>query len=243
MVRPLNRRRLGVYQSPWHLVATFGFLILPVAFLMFFARYAHLASDVLLLDVMASIWRLVLAYCVSAVLAWLLAVSFYRGRRAVVALPFFDVLQSFPIFAILPMASYVWDPSDATVIFVLVLTMLWPIFFTLTSSLRRIKNDWHEAVTIAGLRGWDYVQHFLWPVSIPGLITGSIIGIGEGWEALIATEIILSTKTGLGEFFQTFATDLPVTALGIFGFLLVIFTMNKLLWLPLLEWSHHETEE
>ena len=106
-----------------------------------------------------------------------------------------------------------------------------------------MKRDWEEAVEVAGLKGFDYVRNFLWPISAPGLITGSIIGLGEGWEALVATEIIVEIKDGLGSFFQSFSTNASVTAFGILGLLILIFSMNKILWLPLLEWSHRKMEE
>ncbi|HYU64644.1 MAG TPA: hypothetical protein VEK36_00025, partial [Candidatus Paceibacterota bacterium] len=99
-------------------------------------------------------------------------------------------------------------------------------------------SDWQEAVAVSGLSGSAYVRYFLWPVSLPGLITGSIVGLGDGWEALIATEIIVRIKTGVGSFFQSFANNPTMTFFGIFGFLLLIFSINKLVWLPLLEWSH-----
>ncbi len=238
-----HRRKLGVYHSPWHLIGTFGLLALPLGFLLVFSATTKIAIPELLADVLVSSWRMLAAYTIAAVLAWLLAVSFFRGRRATVALPLFDVLQSFPTFALLPLAVLTWGPSSTTVILFLIFTIVWPMFFTILASLRAARRDWDEAVSIAGLSGWDYIRLYLFPVSLPGLITGSIIGIGEGWEALVATEIIVRTQNGLGEFFQTFATNPRVTALGIFGFLLLIFTINKLLWLPLLEWSHHETEE
>jgi ABC-type anion transport system duplicated permease subunit len=94
-----------------------------------------------------------------------------------------------------------------------------------------------------GLRGWDYLKYYLVPLSIPGIITGSIVGLGEGWEALVATEMIVGTKTGLGPFFQGFSQNVPVTIFGILGFLIIIFSINKLLWIPLLDWSHSKLEE
>lgn len=89
----------------------------------------------------------------------------------------------------------------------------------------------------------EIFEGFFLPVSIPGLITGSIIGLGEGWEALVATEIIIGIKSGLGIFVQSSSSDPTVTAFGILGLLIVIFVINRLLWLPLLEWGHERTED
>ena len=234
---------LRIYSSRKHLAATFGIIILPFLFFIFFARLTEIRTEDLFLDIGISFIRLIAAYCISVVLAWILAVLFYKGGRGAVALPIFDVLQSFPTFAALPIGVYFFGSSNAVIIFFLVLTIVWPILFSIISSLKLIKRDWEEAVEIFGLSGFQYMTKFLLPVSIPGLVTGTIIGLGEGWEALIATEIIVRAPVGLGSFFGAFSHDPAITAFGILGFLLLVFSINKLIWLPLLEWSHERMEE
>lgn len=238
-----SRKSVRIYQSRIHLLVTLLFLILPFLFFLTFTSLTHIAGAKLFTDIFDSVLRITIAYFIAAILGWIFAVSFYKGKRGIVALPFFDVLQSFPTFAALPLATYFLGPSNTTVILFLVITIIWPIFFSVISSLKLIQKDWEEAVEIAGLSGWNYLTHFLWPVSITGLITGSIIGLGEGWEALVATEIIIGIKTGLGNFFGTFSKNLTITAFGILGLLLLIFSINKLIWIPLLDWAHKRMEE
>jgi ABC-type nitrate/sulfonate/bicarbonate transport system permease component len=233
----------GIYKSLWHLVITIFVVVLPFLFFLIFSKTANLATGQLFANIFISVGRLFLAYVIAAALGWLLAVSFYRGKRAAVALPIFDVLQSFPTFALLPLATLFLGRSEVTIVFFLVITVIWPIFFTVVSQLKLLKSEWQEAVQISGLRGKNYLKYYLWPASLPGLITGSIIGLGEGWEALVATEIIVNHPVGLGSFFQSNSQNLNTTALGIFGLLLIIFSVNKLIWLPLLEWSHKRSEE
>ncbi|OGZ46170.1 MAG: hypothetical protein A3C84_04925 [Candidatus Ryanbacteria bacterium RIFCSPHIGHO2_02_FULL_48_12] len=239
----MRRAHINIYNSRKHLAVTLLLVVLPFLFLLGFSRYAHIAAGQLFSDVGMSFVRLVVAYLISVVLAWILAILFYKGRRAKVALPVFDVLQSFPAFAMLPLATLVFGRSNTTVIFFLVITIIWPILFSILSSLKLIKHEWEEAVEISGMGGVDYLKYFLWPVSVPGLITGSIIGLGEGWEALVATEIIVRMHGGLGDFFNRYSTNAEITALGIAGLLILIFSMNKLFWLPLLESSHRRMEE
>lgn len=243
MHHPIKRKRLIIYQKRLHLAATLAVLAAPFLFLLVFSRLGHIATGELFQDVFVSCLRLAAAYAIAAVLAWIGAVAFYRGKRSVIALPIFDVLQSFPTFAALPVATLIWGVSEGTVIALLVFTIIWPILFSVLSSLKLMKRDWEEAAEIAGWRGWQYCRRFIWPVSAPGLVTGSIIGLGEGWEALVATEIIVRTPSGLGDFFQTFSHDPTMSAFGILGLLILIFSVNKLIWLPLLAWSHELTEE
>lgn len=234
---------MTIYHSPWHLGTTILLVALPFLFFLFFAELTRISFRELFTDFTASFARLAVAYALAVVSAWSAAVFFYRGRGAMIALPLFDVLQSFPTFAALPLATAVWGRSDFTIIFFLVITVIWPILFSIVSSLKLIKHEWEEVVAITCLSGWAYVRHFLFPASIPGLITGSIIGLGEGWEALVATELIARAPTGLGSFFSGFSHQATITIFGILGFLLVIFSINKLIWLPLLSWSHRMMEE
>ncbi len=238
-----SRSHLKIYESRLHLFVTLAVIIAPFLFLLIFSRLTHIAAGKLWSDISVSFFRIFIAYLIAAALGWLAAVSFYKGRRAAVALPIFDVLQSFPTFAALPLATFFWGPSNFTIIFFLVITIIWPLFFSIIGSLKLVRRDWEEVAEIASLRGWRYVRHFLWPVSITGLITGSIIGLGEGWEALVATEIIVNANAGLGRFFGFFANNTNITAFGILGFLVLIFSINKLIWLPLMEWSHKRMGE
>lgn len=239
----IPKKKLKIYQSRVHLLITLLFLILPFLFFLTFSYFLDITLGKLFSDIFNSLVRIVIAYFIAVFLGWLFAVSFYKGKKAAIALPIFDVLQSFPTFAALPLATYFWGPSDLTVILFLVITIIWPIFFSIISSLKLIQRDWEEVTEIAGLSGFNHLIHFLWPASITGLITGSIIGLGEGWEALVATEIIVGIKSGLGNFFDIFSKNPIVTAFGILGLLILIFSINKLIWIPLLEWGHRRMEE
>lgn len=219
------------------------FLSLPIFAFALYARFTDIPLDFIIANIKVSILRMIAAYSLAAGIGWLCAALFYKGRRARIALPIFDVLQSVPTYAALPLAVSFFGPSEFTIIFFLVLAIVWPIFFSVVSSLKMIRTDWEEAVSIAKLSREQYIQKFLWPASVPGLITGSIIGLGDGWEALIATEIILESKQGLGPFFQAYANDPVATTFGILAFLVLIFSINRLVWLPLLEWSHKMHEE
>ncbi|MBI3684997.1 ABC transporter permease subunit [Candidatus Azambacteria bacterium] len=235
--------RLNIYETRRHLFFTVGIIMVPFVFLLLFSQAFQIPSHRLFFDVLISFSRLAVAYVIAATAGWVLAVSFYRGRRAVIALPIFDVLQSLPVFAVMPFAVFFWGASNFTVIFFLVLAIVWPVFFSIISSMKLVKHDWNEAAQILGLSGFQYIARFLFPVSVPGFITGSIIGLGDGWEALVATEIIVGMRTGMGNFFQSYSHDPAVTSFGVLGFLILIFAINKAVWIPLLDKSHARMEE
>jgi ABC-type anion transport system duplicated permease subunit len=86
--------------------------------------------------------------------------------------------------------------------------------------------------------------YFVFPISYPGLVTGSIVGLGEGWEAVVGAEIIVGIQSGgLGSFFSINSASSHLVIFGVLALLLFIFSLNKLVWLPMLERSHRLLSE
>jgi taurine transport system permease protein len=234
----------SINRSSRHLLVAFAVLLVPLVGLFLFSFMSGVPFFVSLYDLGISMRRLGMALVCAVAIAWTLVVLLVRGGRTeAVSLSLFDVLQSLPTFTILPIAVHFLGDSELTIVFFLIITIIWPIVFSIVSSLKQADRSWHEAVIMSRIRGFHYVRYYLLPVTAPGIITGTIIGLGDGWEALIATELILGTKTGLGPFFQGFSNDSFTTALGVLVFLSVIFAINKFLWLPLLEKSHRLIEQ
>ncbi|MEZ4195658.1 MAG: ABC transporter permease subunit [Candidatus Paceibacterota bacterium] len=237
------RRHSHIYHSRLQLLITFSFIVAPVLCLFLFAGLTSLTVETLLVDFSYSIMRLLTAYGIAVILAWVLALAFSTGRRSNVALPLFDVMQSFPTFALVPLAVLTFGASNTTVIFFLVITVIWPLLFSTVNALKLVKKEYWEVAEIYGLKGWKRLRYFLLPASIPGIVTGSIIGLGEGWEALVATEIIMKTEVGLGSFFERNSTEGLYTALGIILLMLMIFSINRLIWTPVLARVYDRMQE
>lgn len=233
-----HHRYLSIYRHRGHLLATIGIAALPFLFLFLVSRLTSIEVAAFAKGLGHSSMRLAIAYAVSLVFA--IAFGFLAAEKKfnAVALPLFDVLQSFPTFAILPLLTLTFGVSDAAIIFFLVLTLIWPMLFSIVSSLKLVRQDYEEAAHIFGARGWKRIRYVLLPLSYPGIITGSIIGIGEGWEAIIGAEIVMTARKGLGPFFNKAGTQGILVAFGVTALLFFIFVINKLIWLPMLERSH-----
>jgi len=234
--------QFSINRSRRHIAVAFAILLLPLAGLFVFSIVNHIPFNISLYDLGISTARLGIAFIISTVIAWVVVIVFIRGRTEATALAIFDVLQSLPTFTILPIAVHFFGDGEGTIMSFLVITIIWPIIFSIVSSLKQADRSWHEAVAISRIRGFDYIRLYLFPVTAPGIVTGAIIGLGDGWEALIATELLLGTTTGLGPFFKIFSDDSTTTLFGVLIFLSVIFAVNKFIWLPLLEKSHRMLE-
>ncbi len=230
-------------RSAKHLIAGFSIILIPLIGLFAFSLVSGIDLSTVMYDLLVSAGRLLVAFVISMILAWGLVVSLVRGKTSSPTLAAFDVLQSVPTFALLPVAVHIWGSSTWTIIFFLIITVIWPIIFSIVSALKQVDKSRHEAVIVSRIRGFHYIRYYLLPLTAPGIITGAIIGLGEGWEALIGTEIILNTPHGLGAFFQSFSNSSSMTLFGVLIFLTIIYAINKFIWLPLLERSHELVED
>lgn len=235
---------LKIYRKRWHLVLTFFIAAAPFIFILFFSNTAGVEADRVFIDLSASFVRVLAAYAISFILAIILATLLGQGKARAIFLPIFDVLQSFPSFALLPLLTFWFGIGNLASIFFLVVTMIWPILFSTFSATQMVRQDLQEAAFIFGARGIKKFFNFTVPVSLPGLITGSIVALGEGWEAIVGAEIIGVTP-GIGGFLNNASTrgEVEILAFGIIALLLFLFSLNKLIWLPLLHRSHEYSHE
>lgn len=187
----------------------------------------------------ASLTRVIIAYFISLILALAIAliVASSKGIEGV-SVPILDVLQSFPSFALFPLLALWFGRTTVVTIIILVITMIWPILFTILSAQKQIRRDLIEAARAFGANGEKYLIYVLFPLMFPAIVTGSIVGWGEAWEAIIAAEIIVKVP-GVGTYLARSGENLnsSVLLIGILLLLMLLFILNKYIWLPLLNMS------
>lgn len=217
-------------------------IVLAVTFLVFAALLrVPLDQKGFLMGFAVSLFRVSVAYLISLGLALalgLLAVSHSVVEAALV--PILDVAQSFPSYALLPLLVLYFGRTSVAVIVILVVAMIWPILFNVIAAIKEQRQDQSEAAIVFGAIGWRYLLHFRWPMLRPAVITGSIISWGEAWDTIVGAEIIAAAG-GAGYYLGILSQAGRSSLLGmaIVYYLLLIFVLNQLIWLPLL---HHYTK-
>ena len=84
-----------------------------------------------------------------------------------------------------------------TMTFVIVYTVLFPVVLNMVLGVRSIPTDMHRAAQSLGASRARILWEVVLPGALPNLITGLRNGLGYGWRALIAAEIIVGTS-GIG---------------------------------------------
>ena len=221
-IKPMRySHSVKIYKKRWHLLLTFITIAAPFIYIFIFSEFTGVKTSQVFVDLGASFFRVAIAYLISVILAIPMAFFLGQGKTGDFFLPVFDVLQSFPSFALLPLLTVWFGIGNAVAIIFLVVTMIWPILFSALSAIRLGRKDLEEAAFVFGARGWKKMFVFTLPLSLPGLIIGSIVGIGEGWEAIVGAEIIGVTP-GIGGFLNNASVqgDIPVLSFGIIALLL-----------------------
>jgi NitT/TauT family transport system permease protein/taurine transport system permease protein len=84
-----------------------------------------------------------------------------------------------------------------TMTFVIVYTVLFPVVLNTVLGVRSIPLDLHRAALSLGAPRWRILTEVVLPGALPNIITGLRNGLGYGWRALIAAEMIVGTS-GIG---------------------------------------------
>jgi ABC-type nitrate/sulfonate/bicarbonate transport system permease component len=210
--------------------------ILATAVISFSIGYFYTVSWTVLAEaVLRTTYRLAAAYGIAVVLGVTIALLVGWSPFMDLLFPVFDTLQNIPSFALFPLFIYALGYTDLMIILFAVTSIIWPILFAVLTAIRGAHRDLHDAAIIFGAEGWRYVTYYLAPIAFPAILTGSIVGIAIGWEAVIGSEIIANTG-GFGAFIESAgATGLtPSAVAGAVGILIIVFTVNRLVWAPLL---------
>ncbi|MEK7531924.1 MAG: ABC transporter permease subunit [Patescibacteria group bacterium] len=231
-----HRHRSG--ESDRTAIITFGIALSPLFIILVAGLVAHADLLRIISYLGLSLTRLITAYGIAlfiAVSLSLLLSLFKTGDRAI---PFLDALQNIPSFALIPLFALAFGYSSIMIILFAVTSIVWPILFNVLSAMKTAREDLSEAATIFHCTGWNRALHFLLPVGVPAMVTGSLVGISIGWEAIIGAEIIGSAE-GIGSLLNTAGNtgDSPVLFSGIAILLALVVLINKFIWLPLIKES------
>lgn len=118
-----------------------------------------------------------------------------RARQAL--WPVLLFFQAIGDIAWLPILLIWFGFSLTTMTVVIVYTVIFPIVFNTVLGVRSIPTDLHRAALSLGASRAQVIWQVVLPGALPNIMTGLRNGLGYGWRALIATEIIVGTS-GIG---------------------------------------------
>jgi taurine transport system permease protein len=145
-----------------------------------------------------SIWRLVVGSFWGIVLGIPLGILVGLSQRAHKALwPVLLFFQAIGDIAWLPILVIWFGYGLTTMTVVIVYTVIFPVVLNTVLGVRSIPINMHRAALSLGASRTRMLWEVVLPGALPNIMTGLRNGLGYGWRALIATEIIVGTS-GIG---------------------------------------------
>ena len=185
----------------WELVARWqgNDLLLPSFLATADALGRGLVSGELLSKAATSLGVLLQGYALGVLGAGLvsaLAVSSRFGRDLLGTLT--AMFNPLPAIALLPLALMWFGLGRASLIFVIVHSVLWPLALSTFAGFQGVPATLRMAGRNYGLRGPRYVWQILVPAALPAILSGLKIGWAFAWRTLIAAELVFGASSGQG---------------------------------------------
>lgn len=152
------------------------------------AKRAWVSIEVLLMGYAAGVG-------IAAVLTTL-AVSTRIGNDFLATLT--AMFNPLPAIALLPLALLWFGLGKASLIFVLIHAVLWPLSLNTHSGFMGVSETLRMAGRNYGLKGLRYVMQILIPAAFPSILAGLKIAWAFAWRTLIAAELVFGVSSGSG---------------------------------------------
>ncbi|MBI3976172.1 MAG: ABC transporter permease [Armatimonadetes bacterium] len=111
--------------------------------------------------------------------------------------PLIIFFQAIGDIAWLPILLIWFGFTLTTMTFIIVYTVIFPMIFNAALGVRTVPMEMIRAAQSLGATRWRILGEVIIPGALPNIITGLRTGLGYGWRALIAAEIIVGTS-GIG---------------------------------------------
>jgi NitT/TauT family transport system permease protein/taurine transport system permease protein len=128
-------------------------------------------------------------------LGFLIGTNRYAARALEGTLRF---LQGVSGIAWLPLAIIWFGFTHTTTLVVVIYTLVVPVVFNTMVGVRTIPENYALALRSLGASRLRIVKDVLLPGALPSIVVGLRLGMGYGWRALIAAEMLVR-KGGLGD--------------------------------------------
>ena len=137
-----------------------------------------------------------------------------------------------------PLAIVWFGVGWFTTLFILLNTVFWLVFFNTLLGVRSVPRTYEHSVLTLGGNRWHVISQVYIPGALPSIVTGVRMGIGFGWRALIAAEMI-GGNTGLGFMIFVSANEYKVEEvfLGVLLIGIIWMVTDRIILVPLEKWT------
>lgn len=193
----------------------------------------HHAGDSLKREAVAFLWASI-AIPIGIAMSWWRAVDEQLD-------PLMEILRPIPPLAWIPLSILWFGVGETQNQFIIFLAIFFPILLNAISGVKSIEPNLIRAARCLGANEWDILYRVVLKAALPQIVTGIRIGLGVGWMALVAAELVGATS-GLGFLINdartVLRTDYVIVGMGTIGLigLLIDWSIRNVMKV-LLPWS------
>lgn len=217
----------------WQVIALSGKvspLIFPSLGMIFKAMLDAITQGELLSQTLFSIVIIIEGLLIGAILAFILAIG-SRMTESMSSLveTLITLAHPLPGIALLPIIILWLGTGRASIIFIIVHSVLWPLLLNLITGFKSTPKVYSDVGRNIGLNRLMLLKEIHIPASLPYLISGFKIAWARAWRALISAEMVFGAvggKGGLG--WYIFKQRVFMDTAGMFAALAVIMLIGIL---------------
>ena len=233
-IRAIRAAAIVVFLVGWELLARSGIfppILLPPPSLVIATGWRLLLSGDLLSHAWSSLARVLIGFGIAAVIAVPLGIVAGTNQLIFNSVdPIIELLRPIPVLALLPLAILWFGIGEGSKIFMIAYAAFFPVFVNTVSGVRYSDPVLVRVASTLGATQMQIFTRVILMSALPSLAVGIRLGLGFAFLALVAAELIASTR-GLGYLIMdarlTFQTDISmvgIVSLGVLGF-----AMNQIL--------------
>jgi ABC-type nitrate/sulfonate/bicarbonate transport system permease component len=189
----------------WEVVSVYGQRINPQLDVMMPPPTAVISAaadllrrGVLFTHILDSLYRVLLAVGTAAVLGVPLGLAMGWSKRFRAAVdPLLEFIRPIPPLAWIPLSILWFGIGDMQIVYIIFLAAFFPIVLNSMAGARDVDTYLVRAGLSLGARRGELFRTVVLPAALPQIFTGVRIGLGIGWMALVAGELV-AAPSGLG---------------------------------------------
>jgi len=186
----LRQLEPGAFPGPWDTAQRAFEVILQAKPLLGHSIFMHTAVSLL---------RWGVGFTLAAVLGILTGAAL--GRIAVLhraCMPLVYVLQLIPGLAWIPVTILLFGLGDGATIFMIAMAAFPPMVINVVAGMRTTPTAYLAVARMVGANRRMIFWQVLAPASIPHLLSGMRVALGNSWRVVVAAEMVVGAGTGLG---------------------------------------------
>ena len=162
---------------------------------------------------LTSLRRVILGFAIGSAIAIPLGIAIGLSEVASRAVdPFIQILKPVSPLAWLPLGLGLLKNSEATALFVIAITNIWPTLINTKFGVSHVDHSYLDVTRTLGASRWRTLTKVILPAAAPYIVSGLRISIGIAWLVIVAAEILVG-GSGIGYFVWNEWNNLKITSI------------------------------